>query len=258
MAAHNNLGLARRTAMQGFAEALVSFDRALELDEGCTQAVQNLARVLDRLGHCDVAALVRSETAGQPGCHAHGSAVEHDAAPDSMPTQGRGHGTLLSKEICQGNLSMDRTELQVKAAADFLNAGDTGAAERIACELLARDPNNINALRLMGGVTRQQGDLQQSLKFFQRALSLNERKAVLHFELGTAYTELQQSEDAYRCYCKAVELDRLLQPSCQSRCRHHGAARCAMMRQSIGRLQAIPLKPDYGALVALQSIANVP
>ncbi len=108
---------------------------------------------------------------------------------------------------------MDRTELQVKAAADFLNAGDTAAAERIACELLAKDRNNINALRLMGGVTRQQGDLQQSLEFFQRALSLNERKAVLHFELGTAYTELQQSEDAYRCYCKAVELDRTLQPA---------------------------------------------
>ncbi len=59
MAAHNNLGLALERQRK-FAEALASFDRALELDDGCTQAVQNLARVLDGLGHCDVATLVRT------------------------------------------------------------------------------------------------------------------------------------------------------------------------------------------------------
>jgi tetratricopeptide (TPR) repeat protein len=108
---------------------------------------------------------------------------------------------------------MDRTEMQVKAAADYLNAGDVAGAERIACGLLAADPNNINALRLMGAISRQQGDLEQSLEFFQKAVRLNDRKAVLHFELGAAYTELQRPEDAYRCYLKATELDPKLQPA---------------------------------------------
>jgi tetratricopeptide (TPR) repeat protein/ADP-heptose:LPS heptosyltransferase len=102
---------------------------------------------------------------------------------------------------------------RLKAAADLLNSGDVAAAERIGRDLLAADPRSINALRLMGAVTRQQGRLEQSLDYFHQALVLNERSGLLHFELGTAYTELQQSEQAFECYLQAVQLDPKLQPA---------------------------------------------
>ena len=108
---------------------------------------------------------------------------------------------------------MDRIDEQVKSAAARLNAGDVAAAERIGRELLAAAPRNINALRLMGAITRKQGQLEQSLDYFRQALRLNDRKGLLHFELGTAYTELQRSEEAYECYFKAVQLDPTLQPA---------------------------------------------
>src|SRR5262249_3534490 len=78
---------------------------------------------------------------------------------------------------------------------------------------LARDPRSINALRLMGAVMRKHGQLERSLDFFRQALALNERSGLLHFELGTAYTELQQSEQAFGCYLAAVKLDPSLQPA---------------------------------------------
>ena len=55
--------------------------------------------------------------------------------------------------------------------------------------------------------------MDRSLEYFRQALRLNDRKGLLHFELGTAYTELQRSEEAYGCYLRAVELDPKLQPA---------------------------------------------
>ncbi len=101
----------------------------------------------------------------------------------------------------------------LKRAAEYLNSGDVAAAERIAKDMLGKDPQSINALRLMGAVTRKQGHLEESLDFFRRALALNQRSGLLHFELGTAYTELQRSEPAFECYLNAVQLDPTLQPA---------------------------------------------
>ena len=108
---------------------------------------------------------------------------------------------------------MINTPDALKLAAESLNAGDADAAERIAADLLTADPRSINALRLMGAVMRKRGLLEHSLDYFHRALALNERSGLLHFELGTAYTELQRSEEAFECYHKAVQLDPKLQPA---------------------------------------------
>src|SRR5690349_13915759 len=108
---------------------------------------------------------------------------------------------------------MDRIDAQVNSAAERLNSGDIAAAEKIGRDLLATAPNNLNVLRLMGAITRQQGELEKSLEFFERAIKLNDRKALLHFELGTAYTELRRGEEADACYRRAVELDPKLQPA---------------------------------------------
>ena len=48
-------------------EALACYDRAIELDEHCLQAVNNLANVLDRLGQQAAAALVRGQSAHARG-----------------------------------------------------------------------------------------------------------------------------------------------------------------------------------------------
>ncbi len=106
---------------------------------------------------------------------------------------------------------MDRALQLVQQAAKYLDAENISAAEQAAREVLAVDPRNINGLRLMGAVTRKQGLPERSLEYFTDALSLNDKKAVLHFELGTAYTELHRSEEAYQCYYRAVQLDPTLQ-----------------------------------------------
>ncbi|HKD36283.1 MAG TPA: tetratricopeptide repeat protein [Pirellulales bacterium] len=102
---------------------------------------------------------------------------------------------------------------QIKLAAELLNSGDVDTAERIGHELIATAPQNINVLRLAGAIARKQGRLEESLDYFRRAVALNHRKGLLHFELGTAYTELKRSEEAYECYTKAVQLDPSLQPA---------------------------------------------
>ena len=63
MAAHNNLGMALER--QGrLPEALACFDRAVELDDHCLQAVNNLAGILNRLGQNAAADLVLTSAAG--------------------------------------------------------------------------------------------------------------------------------------------------------------------------------------------------
>jgi tetratricopeptide (TPR) repeat protein len=108
---------------------------------------------------------------------------------------------------------MTQIEAQVKHAAELLNSGDVAAAEQLGREVLAVAPQNINVLRLMGAVSRKQGRLEESLDYFRRAVALNDHKGLLHFELGTAYTELQRNEEAYESYLKAVQLDPSLQPA---------------------------------------------
>jgi tetratricopeptide (TPR) repeat protein len=109
---------------------------------------------------------------------------------------------------------MTQIDDQIKLAADRLNSGEVAAAEQLGREMLAAAPQNINVLRLMGAVSRKQGRLEESLDYFRRAIALNNRKGLLHFELGTAYTELERSEEAYQSYLRAVQLDPSLQPAC--------------------------------------------
>lgn len=148
---------------------------------------------------------------------------------------------------------MDRIDKRVKQAADLLNAGDVAGAEIIGRELLAASPQSINVLRLMGAITRKQAKLDESLEYFRKAVELNDRKAILHFELGTAYTELQRSEEAYKCYRKAIELDPTLQPAFVNL--------SAMMEQHerydeaiTWAEKALALKPDCG--LAHYNLAN--
>ena len=131
-------------------------------------------------------------------------------AQKGLPTPSR-PGHLLTYSPTHAASPMIPIDDQVKLTAVRLNAGDVAAAEQIGRKLIAAAPQNINVLRLMGAIARKQGQLEESLDYFRRAVALNDRMGLLHFELGTAYTELQRSEEAYQCYLNAVQFDPSLQ-----------------------------------------------
>jgi tetratricopeptide (TPR) repeat protein/ADP-heptose:LPS heptosyltransferase len=153
----------------------------------------------------DVAAALRQLSDKSPPTRS----VSEEARPSSRANA----SASFAGDSTHGHTSLVKPADALKLAAEHLNAGDVDATERIAADFLTADPRSINALRLMGAVMRKRGFLEHSLDYFHRALALNERSGLLHFELGTAYTELQRSEEAFECYHKAVQLDPKLQPA---------------------------------------------
>jgi tetratricopeptide (TPR) repeat protein/ADP-heptose:LPS heptosyltransferase len=141
------------------------------------------------------------------------STPTRSVSEEARPSSRANAAGSFSGASSQGHTSMAKPPDALKLAAEFLNAGNDDAADRIAADLLTADPRSINALRLMGAIMRRRGLLEHSLDYFHRALALNDRSGLLHFELGTAYTELQRSEEAFECYHKAVQLDPTLQPA---------------------------------------------
>ncbi len=102
---------------------------------------------------------------------------------------------------------MKRVNEIVQRAIDQLNALDLPAAEATCREIFALEPNNVNALRIMGAIAREQNDYRRALDYCQQAVALADRVAQLQFELGVTLFGLNRSREAYEAYLKAIELD---------------------------------------------------
>jgi tetratricopeptide (TPR) repeat protein len=102
---------------------------------------------------------------------------------------------------------MESLKDKVDRAVACLNAADWPGAESACREILAADPVNGNALRVLGIVARNRGELAAALDYLRRAVQLYDRSPLLQFELGAVYTALHRHEEAFDCYRLATELD---------------------------------------------------
>ena len=69
----------------------------------------------------------------------------------------------------------------------YLFSGKTDKAENLAEEALSRDPREPRLLALLGVCREEQGDYQQAIAFYKRALLFKEELAVTHIRLGSLY-----------------------------------------------------------------------
>jgi tetratricopeptide (TPR) repeat protein len=85
-------------------------------------------------------------------------------------------------------------------------AGDLAAAEALLQDVLARAPNDINTLNLMGGVKRARGDRAGALAMLTAAAEHAPQVAPIIFNRANVLLELGRYEEALRGYDSALKL----------------------------------------------------
>ncbi len=84
--------------------------------------------------------------------------------------------------------------------------GRLQAAEQIYRQILAAEPNQPDALHLLGVIAHQVGKHEVAIETIGRAIRLQGSVASYHNNLGEAYRALRRISEAVACYRRAVEL----------------------------------------------------
>ncbi len=91
-----------------------------------------------------------------------------------------------------------------------LQAGKLAEAERILRQILQVDPQNAQALFLLGSMALQTNHLELALQLLGDAIRLDDSQALYHANLGEALRHLNRLDDALSANLQAVRLDRQL------------------------------------------------
>jgi predicted O-linked N-acetylglucosamine transferase (SPINDLY family) len=85
-------------------------------------------------------------------------------------------------------------------------AGRVEAAEQIYRQVLQAEPNQADAIHLLGLLAHQAGKHAIAAQYIEQAIRLNGNTAIFHNNLGGAYHALHRNADAVACFRRAVEL----------------------------------------------------
>jgi tetratricopeptide (TPR) repeat protein len=91
-------------------------------------------------------------------------------------------------------------------ALQYHQAGQLAQAEQLYRQILEIDPNEPDALHLLGVAASQQGKQQEAIHFIERAIVLDGRQAPFHHNLGEAYRRAGRLAEAIASYRRAVQL----------------------------------------------------
>ena len=91
-------------------------------------------------------------------------------------------------------------------AVEHHQAGRLPAAEQIYRRILAVDPNQPDAIHLLGVIDHQLGRHDAAVEQIRRAIAVNGVEAAYHSNLGSALSSLGRLDEAAAAYCRALEL----------------------------------------------------
>ena len=104
--------------------------------------------------------------------------------------------------------------------------GDLATAESLYAAILAEQPNHCTVLHLLGVLNNQRGDFAAAEPLLARALRLNPRSPLAHFNMGLALWGMERPEEAVTQYQHTL----LLKPD-----DHDALLNCALALQSLDR-----------------------
>jgi tetratricopeptide (TPR) repeat protein len=97
--------------------------------------------------------------------------------------------------------------MEILSALEHHQAGRIDEAVQIYQQILQADPDNADALHLMGNATGQLGDIDGSISLLSRANALAPENMLYLTSLGMAYRIKKQYEAALGCYFKILEIE---------------------------------------------------
>jgi Flp pilus assembly protein TadD len=125
-------------------------------------------------------------------------------------------------------------------------AGRLAEAQAMYNEILRRDPDNADALHMLGVAAAQGGQPEVALRHIARAISLNPVPPFYHNNLGNVLHELDRFSEALLCYQEALRLDPEYAEA------HNNLAntltQLGRRQEALAHhLEAVRLKPEFGA-----------
>src|SRR5579871_2823228 len=106
--------------------------------------------------------------------------------------------------------SMATTTDLLTLAVEHHHAGWLIEAERLYRQVLQSEPNNPDALHLLGLIANQKGHYEVAVEFIKRAIEHHGTAADFHYNLGGAYFNLGQLSEAAACFRQTL----VLNPNC--------------------------------------------
>ena len=95
----------------------------------------------------------------------------------------------------------------IQAAVQHHQSGRLGEAEVLYRQVLQVQPDNADALHLLGVLAHQAGNHEAAIELINRAIAINPTVAVFHNNCGEAYRALGKLDEALVCYKKTLALD---------------------------------------------------
>ncbi len=231
-------------------EAIVAYERALEVDPTQVEASIALARLLVIEGRT-LEAVQRAE-----------QAVEQ--APDSaeawavlgMAYDWRGQ-IQRAVEACQRavELGPEYADAHACLAEAYVDAQRWALARETAETALALDSDSVDVQRNHGYVMEVLGDYREALRSYKRALEIHPRLAYIHIAVGNNYLALGQFDAAVESFQRAAEIDP------QSPRAFHRLGRTHYERGELSKAQtyldqAIEADPEFGPAFGYLGFTN--
>lgn len=102
---------------------------------------------------------------------------------------------------------MSYNNSQLNYALSLHQAGGIAEAAKLYEEILAKEPNNVEILHLLGILAAQQEDFKHAYELISRAISINPQSPTLHNSMGNILRHLNQLENALKHYNFAIRLE---------------------------------------------------
>ena len=132
----------------------------------------------------------------------------------------------------------------IATALSHHQSGRFTEAKRAYMQVLSAEPENFDALHLLGVLAHQSGKHDLAVELIEKAVAQNDRHAIAFNNLGEAYKGLKRLDQAERCYRRALDLN----PDLAEVCSNLGNA-----LKGLGRLEeaaelyrrALAIKPEF-------------
>jgi tetratricopeptide (TPR) repeat protein len=133
---------------------------------------------------------------------------------------------------------------QLNAAVQLHRAGRLSQAAALYTNVLNQDPDNADALHLLGLVARDVGRLDEALDLVHRAIERDGQQSTFWNSLGTLLADRGRTAEAQQCFARALGLDPRLAEA------HYNRAnllrKSGDVSEAIGALRtALDIRPDY-------------
>jgi predicted O-linked N-acetylglucosamine transferase (SPINDLY family) len=105
------------------------------------------------------------------------------------------------------NPAATRSTEQFARAQLLQRQGQLPAARLLYQEILHAEPDHFDALNAMGVLAGQSSDLQEAIRYFDRAIAVEPGNSGAHCNRGLALKQLNRPKAALECFDRAIALD---------------------------------------------------